>query len=231
MNMKIVALLGVAILPGIVSAGAIVIGSSTSQITFNGTAITLGTCAGTCTVSGTGSVKVAPTTTVPLQWSIVTTLNGGVSVQETGVGPTFAINQEGATALFSLTDGVDSLAGSLAFTSATDSGSPSKDVTDIDGTVTFTSVNLTNAALQAYFLANYGPLPKVGGTSVLDLTVSCGNTTVCIAQVDPTGTVTGASISPASTTTSSAVPEPGTLVLCGGAFVALFYRLRRRGAK
>jgi hypothetical protein len=50
MNMKIMALLGAAILPGIVRAGAITIGSSTSQITFNGTAISLGTCPSTCTV-------------------------------------------------------------------------------------------------------------------------------------------------------------------------------------
>jgi hypothetical protein len=209
-------------LPAIAAAGSISIGSSASTLTFNPPSVTLGTCASNvCTISGSGSLSGAP-----LHWSIVTTLSGGNAIQESGTGPMYSINQEGATIAFSLSDtpGADSLLGTVQLTSATDSFSP--DLTDITGVITYTSVNLVTPALEAYLTTHYGTLPSVNSTSLLDLTITCGTTTECIPFAgDPAGTVQSASIMPNN---SSATPEPGSLALIGTGFAGLIYRLRRR---
>jgi hypothetical protein len=222
MKMKLLGLIGAAIIPCIMSGGAIGIGASASPLTFNPPDITLGSCvSNVCTISGAGSLQGAP-----LQWTIVTTLSGGNSITESGPGLVYPINQEGATIVFNLNDGPgpDSLAGSVVLSTATDSLFP--DLTDIKGTITYSSVNLLTPALSAYLLANYGALPTVGSTAALDLTVTCGSTTECIPFAgDPTGTVLSATIAGGA---ASAAPEPGSIALCGAGVAGLLYRLRRR---
>lgn len=222
MKLKLLGLFGTALIPCIVSGSAIGIGSSASSITFNPPSITLGSCvANVCSITGAGSLQGAP-----VQWSIVTTLNGGNSITESGAGLAYPINQQGATIAFNLSDGPgpDSLAGSVVLSTATDSLFP--DLTDITGTITYNSVNLVTPTLKTYLLANYGALPTAGGTGALDLTISCGSTTECIPFAgDPTGTVLSATIAPGSASTT---PEPGSIALCGVGIGALLYRLRRR---
>jgi hypothetical protein len=222
MKLKLFGLLGAAILPSIVSGGAIGIGSSASTITFSPPDITLGSCVGNvCTITGAGSLQGAA-----VQWSIVTTLSGGNSITETGSSITDPLNQQGATIAFNLNDGPgpDSLAGSVVLSTATDTFNP--DLTDIKGTISYSSVTLLTPALNAYLLANYGALPTVGGTAALDLIVSCGAATECIPFAgDPAGTVLSATIAPG---VSAAAPEPGSIALCGAGMAALLYRLRRR---
>ncbi len=222
MKLKLLGLLGTALIPCIMSGGAIGIGSSASSITFNPPNITLGSCvSNVCTITGAGSLQGAP-----VQWSIVTTLSGSNSITESGTGLAYPINQQGATIAFNLNDGPgpDSLAGSVVLSTATDSLFP--DLTDITGTITYNSVTLVTPALKTYLLANYGALPTASGTAALDLTISCGTTTECIPFAgDPTGTVLSATIAPGAASTT---PEPGSIALCGAGIVALLYRLRRR---
>ena len=222
MKLKLLGLLGAAIVPCIMSGGAIGIGSSSSTITFNPPDITFGSCmSNVCSITGAGSLQGAP-----LQWSIVTTLSGGNSITESGFGLAYPINQQGATIAFNLNDGPgpDSLAGSVVLSTATDSLFP--DLTDITGTITYSSVTLLTPALKTYLLANYGALPTAGGTAALDLTITCGSTTECIPFAgDPTGTILSATIAPG---TAGTAPEPGSIALCGAGIVALLYRLRRR---
>ncbi len=222
MKLKLLGLLGTALIPCIVSGGAIGIGSSASTITFNPPNITLGSCvSNVCSITGAGSLQGAP-----VQWSFVTTLSGGNSITETGSSITDPINQQGATIAFNLNDGPgpDSLAGSVVLSTATDTFNP--DLTDIKGTITYSSVTLLTPALKTYLLANYGALPTVGGTAALDLIVSCGAATECIPFAgDPAGTVLSATIAPGAASTT---PEPGSIALCGAGIGALLYRLQRR---
>lgn len=222
MKLKLLGLLGAAMVPCLVSGGAIGIGSSASTVTFSPPDIALGSCvSNVCSITGAGSLQGAP-----LQWSIVTTLSGSNSITESGPGLAYPINQQGATITFILNDGPgpDSLSGSVVLSTATDSLFP--DLTDITGTITYNSVTLLTPALKTYLLANYGALPTAGGTAALDLTITCGSTTECIPFAgDPTGTVLSATIAPG---VGGTAPEPGSIALCGAGVAALLYRLRRR---
>ena len=225
-RLKWVGLLGAAILPGILSAGPLSLGTSTSTLTFNPPDLSAGTCvSNVCTIIGGGTLQGAPN-----QYSIVTTLSAGNPIQWTGSGPTYGLNQEGASILFNFSDtpGTDTLAGTVSLNSMVTSTGP--DTTDIFATITFTSVNLTNTLLEAYLLTHYGPLPTVGGIAQLDLTVSC-NTTSPAAQVpcippvimDPSSTSVSASITAEATT-----PEQGSMVLLGCGLAAIAFKLKRR---
>ncbi len=110
--------------------------------------------------------------------------------------------------------------------------STNPDATDIDAIITFTSVNLVNNTLKAYLLANYGPLPTVGGTALLDLKVSCNTTNPatqvpCIPLIiqDPNSTSVTASVTPG---TQSAAPEPASIALLGCGLAAIAFKLKRR---
>lgn len=225
-NVNLKWILGAALLSGLTAnAGSISIGTSPSVLTFTSPNISLGACtAGTCTISGAGTLSGAP-----LQWSILTTLSGNNSITDSGAGPTFSISENGANIVFSLIDTplADVLIGTLVLSSALNSSSP--DLTDLTGTITFTTTNLTNPALKAYLLTNLGAIPTVGSTAILDLTISCGSTTACIQANDPTGSVVSATILPNnSLPNNSSTPEPGTEALLGGGLAVLFWLGRAR---
>jgi hypothetical protein len=220
-RLKWAGLLGAAILPGILSAGTIGLGNSASVLAFNPPDLTAGTCvSNVCTITGGGSLSGAP-----VQWSVVTTLSGGTPLQWSGTGPTFPLNQEGASIIFNFSDspGADTLAGTVSLISET--GATGPDATDIDATITFTSVNLVSTPLKTYLLANYGPLPTVGSTALLDLKVSCnsGSQVECVQLTDPNSTSVSASI-----TSQSTAPEPGSMVLLGFGLAAIAFKLKRR---
>jgi hypothetical protein len=226
-RLKWVGLLGAAILPGILSAGPIQLGTSTSTLSFNAPDLAAGTCvSNVCTISGGGMLQG-----VPNQYSIVTTLSGGNPIQWTGSGPSYGLNQEGASILFNFSDtpGTDTLAGTVLLNSMVTSTSPS-DATNIFATITFTSVHLVTPALEAYLITNYGPLPTVGSIAQLDLTVSCNITSPAAQQpcvipisMDPNSTSVSTSI-----TAQSTAPEPGSMVLLGCGLAAIAFKLKRR---
>jgi hypothetical protein len=229
-RIKLAGLLGAAILPGILSAGTIQLGTSTSTLSFNPPDLSAGSCtmSNVCTISGGGTLQG-----VPNQYSIVTTLSGGNPIQWTGSGPTYGINQEGAAIAFNFSDspGMDTLAGTVVLNSMVTSTSPT-DATDIFATITFTSVHLVTPALELYLTTNYGALPTMGGTALLDLTVSCNvisppSQVSCIPPVtmDPNSTSVSASIAPG---TLSTAPEPGSMVRLGCGLAAIAFKLKRR---
>lgn len=209
MKTRFVCFVGALMLPAVMSAGSIAIGSSADVLTFTPPDITL---PGTIS-SGPGSNISG----VPVTWNFTTTLNGTNPIFTTGVTSPFAIDQNGATITFHLTDGLDVINANVALVSATNTsgtvGGYTGDFTDISGVLTYTAgTTIPTPGFQALLLANLGIVPSSGLTSQLDLFVSCGTTTVCVQTLDPTGTILAAAV---SSSTASAVPEPGTMSLLG----------------
>jgi len=208
-------ILAVTALSGLATAGSIDIGTSSTQVGFNAGVISLGDCSNevSCIISGSGTLV-----STNLTWTLTTPIS--VDVDDSGSFSPFTITEDGLTA-FSLTDDKktpDTLAGNIVFSAATQS----EGGTDLQGVITFTSVNLVNHGVIDFIHNNFGSLPSVGSMANFDLTVSCD--TNCIQLLDPNGLVTSAVFSPGAV---GAAPEPGTLALLGGGLAALLYRRRR----
>lgn len=235
MKTRLLTLVGALVLPAILSAGVIPIGSNaTATFTFAVGSITLPSPLN----SGPGSNISG----APIAWTFTTT---GGPLLYTGGGPSFPINQNGAAITFAFTDSplFDAINANVTLSSATNLsgtvGAYTGDYTDITGTLTYTAGTTVSGAIATYLSTNLGIVPAVGLTSQLDLLVSCGITNVCAAPNiiitngvnGPTGqsTVTTGNLL-AATLTNSSVPEPGTLVLLSGGLLALagFKRFARK---
>ncbi len=211
------------------AAGTLPIGNSSASgdlVTFNAPDITIGACSTSCFFTGNGSIEGL----VHLNWQLTTTLSDGNSIQTVGSGPSvFGINQEEATIAFNLSDdlvvgeslvpGSDQIAGNILLMSATET-STGGDLTNLTGTFTFTTVNVTNSILLAAIQNLYGPLPQVGSQALVTFSVNCGNSTPCLSG-DPQGEITNAAL-------TSTAPEPGTLALLGGGLAILGRRRWRK---
>jgi hypothetical protein len=217
------------VLPAVLSAGVIPIGSDATDIF----SFPVGSISLPATItSGPGSNISG----APISWTFTTS---GGPMTYTGAGPSFPINQNGATTTFAFTDSplADIINASVTLTSATNLsgtiGLYTGDYTDITGTLTYTAGTTVSGAVATYLANNLGIVPANGLSSQLDLLVSCGITTACVApNIILTNGVNGAN-GPngqsstangtllAATLTNSSVPEPGTLVMLSGGLLAL----------
>jgi hypothetical protein len=214
-------LFGALLLPVAMHAGILQFGNA-SGTTLTFTPGIPGTITWSGEISGTGSLSG-----IPLNWTILETPSD--SLTWTGSGSPFALSQGGNAVTVSVNDGLtlgDSLAASVVFSDAINTSSPSL-LTDLQGTATFTSVNIVTGTLVTYLDLNFGGVPTVGMPGTLDLVAGCGTTApaVCLTPTDPTGSIVSADLTFSTATT----PEPGTMLLigCGIAGLVLKRRLAR----
>jgi hypothetical protein len=210
-------LLGALLLPVAMQAGTLTFGSlSTTQLDFDDGDITW-----TGSISGTGSVDG-----IPLSWSIS---DSSDLMNWTGDSSPFGLSQRGNAITLSVNDGAlgDTLSASLTFTQATTTSDP--DVTDLQGTFSFSAVNIKTALLVAYVDTNFGGVPMAGDTGTFDILYSCGSDVQCVSPiVDPLGNFQSADLifeTPVSTT-----PEPGTVLLIGCGIAGLVLKRRTLGS-
>ena len=202
-------------------AGILYFGNASST-TLTFTPGTPGTITWSGAISGTGSLSG-----IPLNWTISETPSDLLTW--TGSGSPFALSQGGNAVTVSVNDGLtlgDSLAASVVFSDAINTSSPSL-LTDLQGTATFTSVNIVTGTLVTYLDLNFGGVPTVGMPGTLDLVAGCGTTApaVCLTPTDPTGSIVSADLTFSTATT----PEPGTMLLIGCGIAGLVLKRRLAG--
>jgi len=223
--------LGVLALPAAMFAGQVVFGDGADTVTTTGNSISIGTntgCSTTCTINGNGNVSG-----FLLHWVFTTP----VQVPATGTIPNFTLS--GATGTFSVNDfpspgGGDTVSGSITLTNAVLSG-PGNSTMDLTGTLTASSLT-TGGADTAVFLTLLSglgittPIPPSKTVAVDFNITNCtnGSQTSCLTSsvvtsvqvAGTTGTLNSITVS------SSAVPEPSTLILMFAGLAGLIMKGR-----